>query len=82
MKSAIEKAKDAHVLINNAGVATFTSLVDGKSADIAFDMTTNYYGTLGVIRAFIPVLQKNGQGVIANVNSVHTGSLTSALPTR
>jgi short-subunit dehydrogenase len=70
VKAAAEKAKDAHVLINNAGVATFTSLVDGKSADIAFDMNTNYYGTLAVTRAFIPVLQKNGQGAIANVNSV------------
>ena len=33
-------------------------------------MNTNYYGTLAVIRAFVPVLQKNGQGQIANVISV------------
>jgi NAD(P)-dependent dehydrogenase (short-subunit alcohol dehydrogenase family) len=69
VKAAAEKAKDVHVVINNAGIANFTSLTDGK-ADIAADMNTNYFGTLSVIRAFLPALQKNGQGVISNVISV------------
>ncbi|TAL40220.1 MAG: SDR family NAD(P)-dependent oxidoreductase [Alphaproteobacteria bacterium] len=68
--SAAEKAKDVHVLINNAGIATFTSLIEGTTDAIAADMNTNYHGTLGVIRAFVPVLQKNGAGLIANVASV------------
>lgn len=67
VKAAAQKAKDVQVVINNAGIATFSSLVDG---DIAADMNTNYFGTLSVIRAFIPVLQKNGKGLISNVASV------------
>lgn len=67
VKAAAEKAKDVQVVINNAGIATFSSLVDGE---IAADMNTNYFGTLAVIRAFIPVLQKNGKGLISNVASV------------
>ncbi len=69
VKAAAEKAKDVHVLINNAGIATFAALTDEK-ADIAADMNTNYYGTLSVTRAFLPALQKNGQGQLANVISV------------
>ncbi len=70
VKAAAETAKDAHVLINNAGTAHFGGTVDiGWDAAVA-DMETNYYGTLSMIRAFAPVLQKNGQGLIANVSSV------------
>lgn len=68
--AAAEKAKDVHVLINNAGIATFTTLIEGTTDAIAADMNTNYHGTLSVIRAFVPVLQKNGAGQIGNVASV------------
>ena len=33
-------------------------------------METHYFGTLGVIRAFVPVLERNGGGRILNVLSV------------
>jgi len=68
--TAVDKARDVHVLINNAGTANFASIVDGAPEVVASDMNTNYYGTLAMIRAFAPVLQKNGKGTIANVSSV------------
>jgi NAD(P)-dependent dehydrogenase (short-subunit alcohol dehydrogenase family) len=68
--AAAERAQDAHVVINNAGTAHFASTVDGANEAIKADMDTNYYGTLSVMRAFVPVLQKNGKGLIANVSSV------------
>jgi NAD(P)-dependent dehydrogenase (short-subunit alcohol dehydrogenase family) len=68
--AAAEGAKDVHVLINNAGTANFGSFIDGTTEAIAADMNTNYYGTLAVTRAFVPVLKKNGHGIIANVASV------------
>lgn len=67
---AAARAKDVQVLINNAGIATFSSLIEGTTDAVASDMNTNYHGTLSVIRAFVPVLQKNGKGLIANVASV------------
>jgi NAD(P)-dependent dehydrogenase (short-subunit alcohol dehydrogenase family) len=68
--AATETAKDVQVVINNAGTANFGSIISGTMDSIAADMNTNYYGTLSVIRAFVPVLQRNGEGLIANVASV------------
>ena len=70
VSAAAEKAGDAHVLINNAGTANFGSFTESTTDAIAADMNTNYYGTLSIIRAFIPGLKKSGNGVIANVASV------------
>jgi NAD(P)-dependent dehydrogenase (short-subunit alcohol dehydrogenase family) len=68
--AAADKANDIHILINNAGTATFAGIIDGTDDAIAADMNTNYFGTLAVMRAFTPVLQRNGKALIANVNSV------------
>jgi NAD(P)-dependent dehydrogenase (short-subunit alcohol dehydrogenase family) len=68
--AAVEKAKDAHVLINNAGTANFATIAEGSPDAIAADMNTNYFGTLAMVRAFAPALRKNGQSLIANVVSV------------
>ena len=63
-------AGDATVLINNAGITTGTSLVDGDLAQIELEMETNFYGPLRVTRAFAPILASNGGGAILNVLSV------------
>lgn len=70
VKAAAEKAKDAHVLINNAGIAQFGATLDGTLDSAIANMNTNYYGTLHMMRAFVPVLHKNGNGLIANVSSI------------
>ena len=63
-------AGDATVLINNAGISTSTSLMDGDLAQIELELETNFYGPLGVTRAFAPILASNGGGAILNVLSV------------
>lgn len=70
VKAAAETAKDVNVLINNAGTASFGGVIDNSPEAITLDMNTNYYGTLNTVRAFAPVLQKNGQGLVANVISI------------
>ena len=70
VKDATDKAKDAHVLVNIAGTAHFGTTLDNAMESVAADMNTNYYGTLAMMRAFVPVLHKNGEGLIANVSSV------------
>jgi NAD(P)-dependent dehydrogenase (short-subunit alcohol dehydrogenase family) len=70
VKAAAEKAKDTQVLINNAGTAHFGTSLDNSFEAVMADINTNYYGTLSIMRAFAPVLQKNGKGLIANVSSV------------
>jgi NAD(P)-dependent dehydrogenase (short-subunit alcohol dehydrogenase family) len=67
---AAAAAPDVNVLVNNAGVATGASLLSGELSDIRLEMETHYFGTLAVTRAFVPVIEANGGGVILNVLSV------------
>ncbi|KMO82067.1 SDR family oxidoreductase [Mycolicibacterium obuense] len=70
VRRAAETASDVNVLINNAGVYTEAGLLDGPIEDIRLEMETHFFGTLGVTRAFAPVIESNGGGSILNVLSV------------
>jgi len=63
-------ARDATLIVNNAGISTGTSLMDGDLAQIELEMKTNFYGPLSVTRAFAPILASNGGGAMLNVLSV------------
>jgi NAD(P)-dependent dehydrogenase (short-subunit alcohol dehydrogenase family) len=62
-------ASDVNLLINNAGVSTFQNLVTGDLEKIRLEMDTHYFGMLTAVRAFAPVLAKDGGGAILNVLS-------------
>jgi NAD(P)-dependent dehydrogenase (short-subunit alcohol dehydrogenase family) len=71
--AAAERCADVTLLINNAGVLLRGGLVRSSSMDAArAEMETNYFGTLGMCRAFAPVLARGGGGggAIVNVLSV------------
>ncbi|MDR3580459.1 MAG: SDR family oxidoreductase [Oryzomonas sp.] len=70
VEKAAGQARDVDLLINNAGVATFASVVSGETDALKYDMGVNYLGTLNMVRSFVPVLEKRGNGAIANVISV------------
>lgn len=63
-------AGDATILINNAGIATNQNLVTGKLDLIRLEMETHFYGLLGMVRAFAPILGRNGGGAIVNMLSL------------
>ena len=67
--AAAAAAQDVDLLINNAGISTFARLLDGDPDAIRLEMETHFFGTLGVIRAFAPVLSGNGGGAIVNALS-------------
>ncbi|CAN5270493.1 SDR family oxidoreductase [soil metagenome] len=67
--AAAGEASDVTLLVNNAGISTGAALVTGDLADIRREMDTHFWGTLGVIRAFAPVLAANGGGAIVNILS-------------
>lgn len=67
---ATKTAHDIDMLINNAGVAAFSSAADGDFDLVRRDMDVNYFGTLNMCRAFIPVLEKNASSSIVNVASI------------
>ncbi|MEO1245766.1 MAG: SDR family oxidoreductase [Pseudomonadota bacterium] len=59
---AAADAGDVNLLINNAGAAHFGSLLDMPRDAIRADVDVNYYGTLDMVREFLPVLEKNALG--------------------
>ena len=68
--AAAKTAKDATLLINNAGALEFGSQISADLAGIRRDFETNYFGTLQVTRAFVPALEANKNGAIVNVLAV------------
>jgi NAD(P)-dependent dehydrogenase (short-subunit alcohol dehydrogenase family) len=70
VRRAAEYASDVKVLVNNAGVSTRATLLGGPLEDARLEMETHYFGTLQVIRAFAPIIERNGGGAILNVLSV------------
>jgi NAD(P)-dependent dehydrogenase (short-subunit alcohol dehydrogenase family) len=69
VSSAVAKASDVTVLINNAGTNSFANLIDGDLEVIRAEIETHVFGTLGVTRGFAPVLAGNGGGALLNVLS-------------
>lgn len=67
---AASVATDVDLLINNAGVAAFTSLVSGPRDLLERDMNTNYFGTLNMVRAFVPVLETKRDASIVNIVTI------------
>jgi NAD(P)-dependent dehydrogenase (short-subunit alcohol dehydrogenase family) len=67
--AAAEVAQDVTLVVNNAGISTGAGLLTGDMTEIRREMDTHYFGTLGVIRAFAPVLAANGGGGIVNILS-------------
>ncbi len=70
VRRAAESAVDVDLLINNAGVAAFTSLLDGPLELLQRDMGTNYFGTLDMVRSFVPVLETKRDAAIVNVVTI------------
>ena len=68
--AAADAAGDVTLLINNAGISLGTDLLTGDLADTKREFDTNFYGTLQVVQAFVPVIERNGGGAIVNVLSV------------
>ncbi|MHA6528781.1 SDR family oxidoreductase [Paenibacillus sp. BAC0078] len=68
--AAAEAAQDVTLLINNAGSSTGASFLTGSLDDIQLEFNTHVFGTLSVIKAFAPLIEKNGGGSILNILSV------------
>jgi NAD(P)-dependent dehydrogenase (short-subunit alcohol dehydrogenase family) len=69
-RAAVE-CPDVTLLMNNAGLVYGNQPLDaGADLEARKEMETNYFGTMAMCRAFIPVLEANGGGALVNVLSV------------
>ncbi|MGW7421541.1 SDR family oxidoreductase [Streptomyces sp. NPDC054813] len=69
VRAAAEQAPDVTLLVNNAGIAIYSHVLDGDLADVRRQLETNVLGPLQMCRAFAPVLARGGGGAILNVLS-------------
>lgn len=67
--AAAAAAGDVTLLIDNAGVSSSGSLLTDDLADARRAVDTHLWGTLDMVRAFAPVIERNGGGAIVNVLS-------------
>lgn len=70
IENAASIASDVDVLINNAGIAAFSSILSGPLDLVQRDMRTNYFGTLDMVRAFVPVIETKQSAAIVNVVTI------------
>ncbi|MEP6781280.1 MAG: SDR family oxidoreductase [Gemmatimonadaceae bacterium] len=68
-KNAAAMAQHVTLLINNAGVLNFGGLTDIPLATVRDDMDINFFGTLNMVNAFAPTLERN-HGVVVNMLSL------------
>ncbi|HET6812272.1 MAG TPA: SDR family oxidoreductase [Acidimicrobiales bacterium] len=65
-----EQVGPVHVLVNNAGIWTYGSVIDAADADVDRVLAVNLGGTLNCCRAFAPGMVAAGGGVIVNLSSL------------
>lgn len=66
------------VLVNNAGISYRSVVEHMTDKDEELQISTNYLGPMGLIRAVLPTMRERGRGKIINISSV-SGML--AMPT-
>jgi NAD(P)-dependent dehydrogenase (short-subunit alcohol dehydrogenase family) len=68
--AAAARANDVALLVNNAGLLAGFDVLSASRADLEAAFGTNVFGTLDVIKAFVPVLERARGATIVNVLSL------------
>ncbi|MGB8862210.1 MAG: SDR family NAD(P)-dependent oxidoreductase [Ilumatobacteraceae bacterium] len=69
-QATLDRFGAAHVLCNNAGVAGKTDPWSGPMSSWEWVVGINLYGVVHGIRAFLPIMQDQGEGHIVNTASM------------
>lgn len=81
VSAAATTAADATLIINNAGVIVSWDLFGDDIEGARQEFEVNYWGTLQMIRAFVPSLKTHGGGTFVNLSSIAGLTNFPALPT-
>ena len=73
----IEQDGGLDVLVNNAGIADRTPVIDTTASDVLPVLAVNVLGPVRVLHAFTPILERSPAPVVVNVSS-GVGSLSYA----
>lgn len=70
MATILAQTGNIDMLINNAGIM-YIGITEAYSVEQArFQMETNYFGTIRVMQAVLPLMRKAGAGLIINTSSL------------
>lgn len=70
IQDAALAADDTQILINNAGSLHAGNLTEGNLEGFRRDMEVNYFSTIIMMRAFLPVLKRNSESRMINIVSI------------
>ncbi|MFC6236988.1 SDR family NAD(P)-dependent oxidoreductase [Longivirga aurantiaca] len=77
--TAADTASDVTLLVNNGAILEFGAGLECERDNILRHLMTNTMGSFDVIRAFAPVLQRNGGGRIVTIMSLQSYAGSSGL---
>jgi len=68
-ENCTREGRPVHLLVNSAGVSLAGSFATTSLDDLRWVMEVNFWGTVNLCRAFLPLLQQEPEGHILNVCS-------------
>ena len=70
VEEVVQREGRLDILINNAGVGITGPIEETPDPEILKAFETNYFGPIKVIKAVLPVMRRNGSGLIINITSI------------
>ena len=70
VKKILTESGGIDILINNAGYGMFGPIEEITTQEVKKQFETNFFGTIRVIKTIVPIMRKQGNGIIVNISSM------------
>jgi short-subunit dehydrogenase len=70
VKKILTDSGGIDILINNAGYGMFGPVEEITMEEVKKQFETNFFGTKRLIKSIVPIMSKQGNGIIVNISSM------------